>query len=237
MENSPLKIFSPQTANIYRLLLGKKESTAKEIAEKLDILPNAVYRVVKHLLRLGFVHKTENYPVKYKAIPETEALDFYSATIRQYFQTTFPQKKTNGKKILDISFIKSREDLRESTDNDVKTAKDTLDFIVSGLEVPAETVLIYKQAIERGVKIRALVQRLDYTNERVFHTWRKIGLLVKYYPNMEARIFIFDKKIIYFTSYKPERKEEAIGLRFNYVPYAKLMSEMFEQRWKMAKEI
>ncbi len=66
---------------------------------------------------------------------------------------------------------------------------------------------------------------------------KKIGLKVKYYPNMEARTFLTDKEIVYFTSYNPQQKEEAIGMRFHYKPYAKIMDEIFEQRWQLAKEI
>jgi hypothetical protein len=99
------------------------------------------------------------------------------------------------------------------------------------------TILVYKQAIERGVTIKVLVQNLTETSEQMFKNWQKIGVKVKYFPNMEARIFIIDEQLVYFTSYDPSKKNEGVGMRFNYRPYAILMSETFEQRWKIAKEI
>jgi sugar-specific transcriptional regulator TrmB len=237
MIQSDLKIFSPQATDIYRLLRESQSLTAKEIAVKLHILPHAVYRVMSQLHEKGFVQESATYPVKYMAIPEAEALDAYTTTIRQHFRKAFFHKNINGSQTLDISFIKDREYLRENTDRDVMSAKSTVNFIVSGLEVPAETILIYKQALDRGVKIKALVQRLDDTSEAMFKNWKKIGVEVRYFPNMEARIFAIDKQIVYFTSYHPEHKEEAIGMRFDYAPYAKIMDESFEQRWNFAKRI
>ena len=64
-----------------------------------------------------------------------------------------------------------------------------------------------------------------------------MGMKVKYYPIMEARIIIFDAKIAYITSYDPKRKEEAIGVRFQYPPIARILQELFDQRWSKAKEI
>lgn len=232
------KLFSPQATNIYRLLLDERSLTAKEIADELHIFPNAVYRAIKRLIDSGFIHQTGNYPVRYEALSESEALELYSLALRQNYKKTFHTKRIlNCSKVLDISFIRNREYLRENTDNDMKMAKKEVNFIVSGLEVPAETVLVYKQAVDRGVIIRALVQRLDDTSEEMFRNWEKIGVKVKHYPNMEARTFIIDQTIVYFTSYSPQYKEGAIGMRFNYAPYAKLMNELFEQRWKVAKNI
>lgn len=231
------QIFSPQATEIYRLLLENNALTAKNIAKELHIFPNAVYRAVKQLLEKGFVKQIDSYPTSYAALPQNEALELYSANLQQNFQQLFTTKILTNARTLDIAFLRTREDLRQNTDADVATAQHSVHFIVSGLEVPAETILTYKQAIERGVTVRALVQQLDDTSEHMFKNWKKIGLHVKYSPNMEARTFIIDKKIVYFTSYSPNKKEEAIGMRFAYVPYARIMNELFEQRWNMGKEI
>jgi len=57
------------------------------------------------------------------------------------------------------------------------------------------------------------------------------------FPISRARIIIFDSKIFYLTSYNPQNKEEAIGIRFAYPPIAKQISDLFEKRWKASKPI
>ena len=48
---------------------------------------------------------------------------------------------------------------------------------------------------------------------------------------------MFDHQVVYFTSYDPKNRHQAIGMRFDFAPYAQMMDELFEQRWKLAKEI
>ena len=68
-----VKTVSEQGAEIYKLLEGCESMTAKEIAWKLDILPNAVYRVTEKLAALGMVRKIESYPLRFKAVPSRSA--------------------------------------------------------------------------------------------------------------------------------------------------------------------
>lgn len=213
--------------------------TAKDIGKKLSIFPNAVYRAAKQLLELGMVEEVRQYPIKYRAKKSDEVIELYSSMIRQNFQEVFGfgGRRTALPNSLQLKFIRTRKELFENVTRDVQQAKSSADLIVSGFEVPAEIILSYKRAIERGVGIRILVQRLDEISEKMFQNWQKMGVEVKYYPNMEARIIIIDQSIVYFTSYSLKAKQEAIGIRFAHVPYAKLMDEVFEQRWNMAREI
>ncbi len=238
MTNYLLKSLPSQSIKLYDYLKSAKPMSAKEIGEKFCIFPHAVYRAIKPLITLGIVKELDTYPITFEARSSTDALDLYSMMMRQNFQDTFvAQNEMHKNEQLDISFVSNRKHLLEKTNKDSSVAERSINFIVSGLEVPAETMLAFKNAIERGVTIKALVQTLDETSEEMFTNWKKIGVDVRYFPNMEARIFIFDGQIVYFTSYNPSKKEEGIGMRFNYLPYARLMSELFEQRWRIAQEI
>ncbi len=232
------KSISPQSEQIYRLLLKNHSLTAKAIAKNLNIFPHAVYRAAKPLIEFGFIHKVGEYPIKYEAKPISETVDLYAFLIMKSFREAFYSgQKEIFNKPLDIQFIKDREDLIEKTNRDLENSKITVDFIISGLEVSPETVLQYKNALQRGVKIKAIVQNLDETTKEMFDNWQRMGVVVRYHPNMEARIFIIDEKIVYFTSYNPQNKDEAIGARFNYSPLARLINELFEKRWKIAEKI
>ena len=54
---------------------------------------------------------------------------------------------------------------------------------------------------------------------------------------MRARVVVIDGQITHFGSYDPLRQPESMGVRFDYAPYATMMDELFEQRWKLSKEI
>lgn len=240
--NYLLKSVSPQTTQVYNLLLKQKALTARQIGKRLNILPNAVYRSIKPLIRLGCVEGLGNHPVQFRIKPINQALNSYLFASRENFlQTFFPRgittQKTQDKKLvesLNISFIKDRKELLEYSNKDMNKAKSEVNFIVSGLEVPAEIILGFKQAFDRGVKLRFLVQRLDEVNKQMLKNWKKLGINVKYFPLLEARIIIIDSKITYITSYNPNNQEEGIGVRFNHPPIAKFLNELFEARWRIA---
>lgn len=211
--------------------------TAVQIADKLNILPHAVYRSAKVLVDFGFVRKMGRYSTLYMKNSPEGPIDIYTEALKTYLSESFSAKNKPGSKLLDISFIQTRDQLIEMTNRDVDNAKTSINFIVSGHEVPAETILAHKNAVDRGVTVRKLVQNLDAASREMLKSWKSAGVKIKYFPNMESRIFIYDSQIVYFTSYNASKNEEALGVRFNYTPFALMMNEMFESRWKLGKEI
>lgn len=242
--NYLLKSISPQTSDVYELLIKHQVLTAMQIGVRLDIIPNAVYRSVKPLIELGCVETIGKHPVKFSIKSPGQALDSYLLTSREDFLKTFFPNGINAlgsdiKEVesLDVSFIKNRNELIERSTEDIKNAKNDVKHIVSGLEVPPETILAFKQAFERGVKLRFLVQKLDEVNKEMLKNWKRLGIDVKYLPLLDARIIIIDFKIVYLTSYNHKKQDEAVGVRFNYLPIVRLMNELFEAKWRVAKVV
>lgn len=234
---------NPQSEAIYNELSKTKKITAKIIGHRLGIHPQAAYRAIKPLLTLGVVEQIGRYPRKYRILTSEDSLETYlkmaqEEYIRKFFSNARVKNNKNPfSQLLQIVFIQNRKVLNMKTIEDIVHANKTFDCIVSGHEVPAEQLLAYKKALARGVKLRFVVQNSDKFNRYMFLNWRKLGIKVKYYPVLDARIIILDKKIVYITSYNPKIHEEAVGVRFDYAPIAKLMSEVFESRWMQAEEI
>ena len=239
MTNYLLKLFSPEAAKLYRLLIKNKPLSAKELGEKLKIYPNAVYRNMQELVSLGLADKLYGYPIKYKVRPTSEAMDLCSSVLRENFQQTFGFKKIKKESRNGFSqfLIPTRQDCWRHTDEDIWKAKSAINFMVLGSELPQETFLAHKRAIERGVEVRMLVRNLNNKSREMFQNWEKIGIGVKHYPEMEARFFIFDHQIAYLASFNPNKIEESMSVRFDYPPYAKLMDELFHRRWEAAYEV
>lgn len=236
MNNLLQKTLSPQATKAYSLLLKHPKLSAKEIGQRMKIVANTVYRDLKELTRLGLVQELNEYPIKYQAKPAAEAMAFYTSIIRQNFYETFGLSGKTEEN-LKITFFQTRKDLLKLFEKDASRAKEKINIIISGHEVPAETVLVLKQAVDRGVKIRKLIQGLNEENIRMAKSWQKIGMETRYTPLINARIVILDGQITIFGSYSPERQPEAVGVRFDYAPFAKLMDELFEQKWQQGKTI
>lgn len=228
---------TPQAKAIYDVLSENKPLTAAQISDKLNILPHAVYRSIKILVDFGFVRQMGHHPTLYTKNSSDGPIDLYTSAMKTYLSEAFLSSNNQANSMLDISFIQTRDQLIEMTNRDIEKTEKSINFIVSGHEVPAETILAHKLAVERGVVVRKLVQNLDAASREMFKSWKSAGVEMRYFPNMESRIFVYDSQIVYFTSYNPEKNAEALGVRFNYAPFALMMNEMFEKRWEQGKEI
>jgi sugar-specific transcriptional regulator TrmB len=236
MTNFVLKSISPKAAKIYGLLENHKAFTAREIGGRLGIFPNAVYRDIKDLLDIGLVELIKERPIRYKAKDKSAAMELCAAVIKQNLHDAFGLSE-GDKGTLKISFFNTRKDMLKQTQDEAQKTKSRINVIISGHEIPAETFLAFKKAVDRGVKVRVLIQGQDEEMLRVARAWKKIGSQVKFISIVHARILTYDGRVTYFGSYDIAKQPEAVGVRFDYVPYANLMDEMFEQRWKMGKEI
>lgn len=236
MDNLLLKTLSPQAAKVYQLLLKNSLLSVKEIGEKINIVPNTVYRDLKELEKLGLVETVKIYPIKYQAKSASAGLAIYTSLIRQNFYETFGLIDS-GEENLKITFFQNRKDFLKLAEKDINHAKKYVNIIISGHEVPAELVLAHKKAVDRGVKIRKLIQHLNLENVSAAKNYQKIGVEIKYTPLIHARIVIVDGQITQFGSYSPERQAESAGVRFDYPPFARLMDELFEQKWQQGKII
>jgi sugar-specific transcriptional regulator TrmB len=234
-----MKTVSRQATSIYKLLNNGRVLTAQEIADELNVLPNAIYRAAKKLVDLGIVEQVETYPTRFKAIPGQTALNLYTMGAIQDFRREFglvaQAAQTDG--VPSISLLKDRKSMLRQDSRDARAAKYSIDFIVSGHEVPDETILAFRKAITVGVTVRMIVHQKEQAYSRQTKEWQKIGVDVRFLPGLDMRLFIYDKRIVYLTSYDPKNPGSAFGVRFNYPPLALQMSQLFEQNWERAKTI
>lgn len=233
-----MKSPSPQALEIYYKLAAFGPKNAKQIGREMKIFPNAVYRTINQLMAAGFVEEVSGYPVKFKAKKPLDSMELFVGQVRENFMKAFNLRALpNSRQLLQLEFVNGRPALLKMTGRDAQKSKFEMSYITSGLEVPAETILQNKRAVERGVRVRIICQNLKEVTGEKIASWKNAGVEVKYYPNMEARIFIFDRQTVYFSSYNEKNYQEASGIRFDYAPFAELMQELFEKRWQTAKDL
>lgn len=239
----PVPSLSPQTAAIYGQLLEHGPLTANEVASRMGTLPHAVYRSVKVLEELKCVYTEQGRPLRFVAKEPQNAVELYALMHREWFLRAFSPHvvNTNGnnhdQSPMHMEFIGSRSEMFEKAIEDYKVTKSAINVIVSGHEVPADLMLEQKRAIERGVKVRMLVQVRDESNEHILQNWKRMGTEVRQTQLIRARIIIYDGHIVYFMSYDPKNMQQSIGIRFDYEPIGKVMSALFMRYWNIAKQV
>jgi len=230
---------SPQAAEIYRLLIASKRLTAKEIAGKLKILAPAVYRAADKLAAMGLVEKHGSHPTQFQVSPPQNATDAYLLFQRQWFLEQFPDVgRNNADSLLNdlsVSYIKDKAQLYAEYLRDEYRVKKDISLIVSGLEATPEVILASKQALDRGVRIRILVQEI--TDREMLANWEKMGIEVRMTGPVQTRILLLDSKIAYLASFDQTNPHLALGVRFAYLPIARILQGVFEQKWSAAKKL
>jgi hypothetical protein len=186
------------------------------------------------------VEQLDTYPVKYKALDAKSAMTWYlraaSKDFRNEFGTTAHQQLDSSTP--SITFIKDRRSLLDMDAQDARSATKTINYIVSGHRVPDSTVLAYRKAATVGVRIRAIIQNNSKTiGAGALESYEEMGAEVRYLSNIGIRLFIFDSKIAYVTSYDDTQSSKAFGIRFTYRPVAEQLDQLFEQRWRQAKPL
>ncbi|CAN5636625.1 hypothetical protein BH23PAT1_BH23PAT1_4100 [soil metagenome] len=228
-----------QSARVYRLLNSTGNLTAKQIGKELCILPNTVYRAVKPLIELGMAEELATYPVSFRANPTPDAMNWYLRMAAQGFRKDFgiSAPKNTDSSLPSIAFIRDRKSMLAICEQEARRAKKSINYIVSGHSIPDSTVLVYRKATTIGVKVRCIVQNNPSTTNAGLEMYDRMGVEMRYLPNIGIRLFIFDGKTAILTSYDEEQSSRAFGIRFTYAPVAEQLNELFEQRWQQAKSL
>jgi hypothetical protein len=121
--------------------------------------------------------------------------------------------------------------------SDFENLKEELSLLISGDEAPAEIMLAQKKFIERGGVIKTLVQKRNGENESFLQAHKRLGEQVRVLESVQARLMLFDRRIVYVMSYDPQNIVKSTGIRFEYAPLGQLMDTLFMQYWDKGQEL
>ncbi len=230
---------SKQSLALYQLLLSSGTLNAKEIGEKMHIVPNSVYRAAEPLISLGMAEKLDSYPVTYKAVSPHSAANWYARALAQNFREAFSDTSNVvlNPDAPSMTFIKDRQHMIDVVEKEILNTKHSFNYIVSGHRVPDSNVLAIRKITTKGISARCIIQNTTSTTHNPLETYADMGVEVRYLPNIGIRLFVFDSRTVIMTSYDITQSSKAFGIRFRYPPVAAAMNELFEEKWKAAKPL
>jgi len=234
--------FSAHEALVYKLLLKEGSMDVKKIAKSANVLPNALYRLLLKLQNKGLITVSGSRPALYKAITPSIALDNY-ITNKIHELESFRSVTTNRLQITKkdsqtrIDLIKDAHDFFLEYARAANQTKEEILIISIGESVPEEVMLANRDAIQRGVTIRFIVHKLDQDNRDLLLSWRKMGLLIRYFPDWGFHLVVFDNTISLLSINNPDRTSERIALMIYSRGLSKAYADYFNSTWNKAKEI
>ena len=232
-----------QEAQIYLLLVKEGPQSANDIADKIHIFSNAVYRTTKRLSTKGFISILNTFPASYKAIDprfilqitakrksdelianaiETIKLLKGNNTLHKYHQLQFSPDKdkfyTIGKDIVD------------------KARKEIL-IISIGETIPKELLLSMRKAKKRDVQIFMIVQKYDKNNIGVIENFKKNGYKIKYFPEKGFHLVVTDCRNLILGTTNPKNTNERISIQLLSRGLSKALRDYFYSVWEKAHRV
>lgn len=226
-----------QARATYKLLLAENNLTAAQIGDKLGVSPNAIYRSLETLRKFGCVIEQDTYPAIFTAIAPGESVERFLMLSREGFLSTFNKDEKDRVENVQINFIKDHSTILNRYMADAKKARKEINAIISGIELPDDVYFANLQSVRRGVRLRIIIQRYDETNKKYVKNLLDDGIEVRYSPVADVRFIAIDRKIIHQLFYDQKERLSDFGINITYGPFAKMLSEVFDQKWDEAQEI
>lgn len=232
-----------QEVAAYLALLKEGNLTAREVAQKVGILPNAVYRTCRKLSEVGFVTLTHNYPTKFHAVAkQTAAVAYANKKIEALEKLS---SELGGSQLpigqdsnpTDINLIYGAENIYEEGAKLLDSAKQEMLVISIGEPITPNLLLAVKNARERGVTIKMIVHKYDEENQTVLENFKKNGYIIRHFPGWGFHMAIYDRGKTLLIINNPENINERAAMLISSKGLSKALSDYFNSTWKKAKKI
>jgi len=228
---------------LYQALLAEGSLSAKEVAGRVGVLPNAAYRLLEKLIEKGLVSATDKYPRIYRAVSPSIAFDIFTKRkileiekLRESAIKELINKKPKTQETK-INLIISRFEIFMAYVEMAKEAKREILIISIGEAVPDEILLANRDAIEKGVQIRMIAHKYDQENKNLLKAWQKMGWEIRHYADWGFHLVVFDGKKSVLAINNPKDTRERIGMQIFSEGLSKAFRDYFYFLWEKATEI
>lgn len=237
------KGISPHGRKIYSLLQERGTLTVRKLATLLRVHPSAIYRLARYLISIGLIEEISKRPIYFRALPSLEAKENYFAHQKDRIENIFSGLPVNTSvkttENYHISFIQDREAIFARVAEDLKTAKKRAHFIVLGLPigVSPELMLEQKNAVQRGVPVKIIVQEVSNENKETISSWKKQGLLLRRGLPIGFHLLLIDDSISYLMYYDQQDKTKRYAVRILHSAINRELQAIFKEHWKRSAPI
>ncbi len=233
---------STNEAECYLVLLKEGALTVSQIAKYLEVLPNAVYRLLVKLENYGMVVTLSTSPKKYQAHTASaaiEALAQYKSSVIQDAQLAALGELSGIKSSSQtkIDYVVGREAFFKTFVELAAEAQSELLVISIGEPVPDEVKLVVRDALERGVKCKFIFHKYDKDNEALLQSWKTMGVQVAHFPDSGFHLFVIDGKEAVLVGSNPDDAAERVGMVISGVSLASALRDFFYTRLEKATQI
>jgi sugar-specific transcriptional regulator TrmB len=208
---------------------------AKELYSYTKLYPQAIYRSLRNLKNQGYLTEFGSHPVKYRM----NDLGAYLKNQENNFVDTVGMLSSalSFDNELSITHIEGREEIWESFRKDEIKATTSIKLLILGTSsIPPEKMLANKQAVDRGVKLKILVQEQNADRGK-FSSWKQMSFEVRKTESLKCQFLLIDDNISYIVLFDKKDSNNRFAIRFTNSSLGKVFNNLFDQQWKHSGKI
>lgn len=232
-----------QEIETYSVLLKHGDLNAQEIAQKLVIYPNAVYRTANKLKEFGLITILGKYPTLFRAIsPQTSIPPLVEKKINKLQEVTtnigtIPLLQNSNIKPTNVDLIYGQNSIFEEGAKLLDSTNKEMLVISIGEPISPELLLSVRNAIKRGVSIKMIVHKNDVENKTVLENLKNNGYKIKHYPGWGFHVAVYDKEKSLLIINNPDNTEERVAILTRSTGLSKALADYFNFIWQKAKTV
>jgi len=233
---------SENEATCYLVILRNGASSTSDIAKNMNVLPNAVYRLLDKLEGYKMIVSLGASPMKYQAVPVKEAVSSLVQTQTKLLEESKLQaidalSDHPSKAETRINFITGQDQFFKTFVQLAARAKKEILVISIGEPVPDEIKLATRDALDKGIDCKFIFHKSDEDNAGLFSSWVAMGVSVAHYADSGFHLLVFDGQKAVLVSSNPSETAERSGMIITSPSLANALRDFFYARWAKAASI
>lgn len=227
----------------YIILLEKGSLSVREIAKEINVLPNALYRLLNKLVTKGLVSVSGNNPKVYNALPPSIALELLTKQkIKELEEAknsaiaVFSKQKTKAQETT-INLLKNKHEFFTKYLELAKQAKKEILVVSIGEPIPDEIKLVNRDAVARRVDFKMIAHKYDDENRNLLKSYKTMGWEIRHYPGGGFHLFVIDGMKSVLAVNNPKNTSERVAFQIFSRGLSKALQDYFYSIWEKAVEI
>jgi sugar-specific transcriptional regulator TrmB len=243
----------------YLVLLGHSRFKALELAARAQVPRQKIYEVLDSLVQKGFAHVVQERTKLFSAVEPTLALRGYLNRKEEAFQMEIEEQSRNALSLAEdlatsyapaqgsrgtLDYLRIVSDPNQTANHYRKMLKEVrreyIEFSKPPYAVDPLDERLVKQALDRGVKIRLIVEQgaLDAPHRRRLDEYALAGVEVSEAQTLPMKLAVFDGEVGLVALLDPVLTRPTwTAVVFEHPGFAEAMHALFNNHWNLAKRL
>lgn len=229
---------SNEAIELYRMVFAHGVTTVLRAGDCLCKLPNGLYRLFYELEQLGLVSRVVGRPVRFRYT--APSLSFSAAYTAKTHRLSEMLART-GQSIIandETEILIGKSALYERYIPMAHQAQHDMRLYTIGIAYSDRFEQVQRELLDRGVRIRHIIQERRPSNYHILNTWRNIGADIRMLPGLRGfHLMIFDEKAAMVSFSSPEDTENRVTIVVQRHGSITSLISLFESLWKESQPI